>query len=95
MSVRLADLSRPHSTAGVDGVSVVVSAPPDGAMIRHLRADEIAAARAAALQVRRPDTAEVASAPVVSTPMEVSAPAEPEPGLLESLVGGILGFLFG
>ena len=39
------------SSAGLDGVMAVVSAPSNGALIRQLRADEVAAARAAALAV--------------------------------------------
>jgi len=57
--------------------------------------DEIAAARAAALDVRQPVAAEVASVSAVATSMEVSAPPASEPGFLDGLVGAVLGFLFG
>jgi hypothetical protein len=66
-------------------------------MISRLRIEELAAARAAALDVRRPATAAVATAavPTPAPTMEVAAAPEAEPGLLESVVSGILGFLFG
>ena len=87
--------SRPESSAGIDGVTVVVSAPRDGALLRQLRADELAAARAAALVVNRPVAAQTATATTASAQMEVSAPPAAEPGLLDGLVGAVLGFLFG
>jgi uncharacterized protein YkwD len=97
MPVRIDTLARPHSSAGIDGVAVVVSAPADDVMISRLRSEELAAARAAALEVRQPASAQGATA-TTATPaasMEVTTAAEPEPGLLESVVNGILGFLFG
>ena len=45
--------TRPTSSAGIDGVAEVVSAPSGRALVRHLRADEIAASRASALVVNR------------------------------------------
>jgi uncharacterized protein YkwD len=87
--------ARPESTAGIDGVAVVVSAPPDGALLRQLRTDEMAAARATALVVTRPIAAQAMTAAVPSARMEVTAPPAPEPGLFDGLVGAVLGFLFG
>jgi uncharacterized protein YkwD len=87
--------ARPESSAGLDGVSVVVSSPPDGALLRQLRADELAAARATALVVTRPIAARTSTAEVTSAEMEVSAPPASERGLLDGLVGAVLGFLFG
>jgi hypothetical protein len=87
--------SRPRSTAGIDGVSVVVSAPADGVLRTHLRADEVAAARSAALAVTRPAVAQLATVDAPAEAMEVSAAPPAEPGLLEGIVGAVLGFLFG
>ena len=86
---------RPESSAGIDGVTVVVTAPSDGALLRQLRADELAAARATALVVNRPLVAQTATATTASAEMEVSAPPATEPGLFDGLVGAVLGFLFG
>jgi uncharacterized protein YkwD len=87
--------ARPESSAGIDGVTAVVSAPSNGALLRQLRADEVAAARAAALLVTRPVAAQPMAATAASVQMEVSAPPAAEPGLFEGLVGAVLGFLFG
>ena len=87
--------ARPESSAGLDGVMAVVSAPSNGALIRQLRADEVAAARAAALAVTRPVAAQPMTATTASAQMEVSAPPTAEPGLLDGFVGAVLGFLFG
>ena len=87
--------TRPESSAGIDGVMAVVSAPSNGALMRQLRADELAAARAAALAVTRPVAAQPMTATAPSAPMEVSAPPTAEPGLFDGLVGAVLGFLFG
>ena len=74
--------ARPESTAGIDGVAEVVSAPSDGALLRHLRADEVAAARAAALDVNRPLVAQAQPAAETDpAAMEVSAPPAAEAGL--------------
>jgi len=93
--VNMSAPARPESSAGIDGVTVVVSAPSDGALLRQLRADEMAAARATALVVNRPLVAQTATATTASAEMEVSAPPAAEPGLLDGLVGAVLGFLFG
>jgi hypothetical protein len=87
--------TRPRSSEGLDGVNLVVSAPTNGVVQLHLRADEIATARAAALDVRQPVTAQAATVSAVATPMEVSAAPASEPGFLDGLVGAVLGFLFG
>jgi uncharacterized protein YkwD len=87
--------ARPQSSAGLDGVTVVVSSPPDGALLRQLRADELAAARATALVVTRPIAAQAMTAEVTPAEMEVSAAPASESGLLDGLVGAVLGFLFG
>jgi uncharacterized protein YkwD len=95
--VNMSAPARPESSAGIDGVTVVVSAPSDGALLRQLRADELATARAAALVVNRPVAVQTATATMASASaqMEVSAPPASEPGLLDGLVGAVLGFLFG
>ena len=91
--VNMSAPARPESSAGIDGVTVVVSAPSDGTLLRQLRADELAAARATALVVNRP--VQTATAAMASAQMEVSASPAAEPGLLDGLVGAVLGFLFG
>ena len=87
--------ARPTSSAGIDGVAVVVSSPSDDAVVRHLRVDEIAAARSAALEVTRPAIAQTQTVSAATASMEVSAAPPDEPGLLEGIVGAVLGFLFG
>ena len=87
--------ARPESSAGIDGVMAVVSAPSNGALLRQLRADELAAARAAALAVTRPVAAQSMTPTKASAQMEVSAPPAAEPGLLDGFVGAVLGFLLG
>ena len=95
LAVRIDGLARPHSTAGIDGVAVVVSRPTDARVTARLMEDERMAPRTTALAAVRAMAASPASTAAVSTPMQVSAPDEPQPGLLESVVGGILAFLFG
>jgi uncharacterized protein YkwD len=87
--------ARPTSSEGLDGVNVVVSAPTSGKLLLHLRADEVAATRASALEVTAPVAAEPLTTSAVTAPMEVSAPPPSESGFLEGLVGAVLGFLFG
>jgi uncharacterized protein YkwD len=85
---------RPVSRAGIDGVAVVVSAPSVDGMIARLRVEEASAIRSAALDVTAPATSAAPAGPATAA-MQVSAPAETEPGVLESIVGAVLGFLFG
>jgi uncharacterized protein YkwD len=87
--------ARPRSSAGIDGVALVVSAPADTAIRLHLRADELAAARASALAVTRPLAAPTVTTTAATAPMEVSAAPPAERGFLDGLVGAVLGFLFG
>lgn len=87
--------ARPSSSAGIDGVSAIVSAPGATALMRQLRADEVAATRAAALMVTRPATATLAAAAGPASSMEIAAPPEAEPGFLDGIFGAVLGFLFG
>jgi uncharacterized protein YkwD len=86
---------RPVSTAGLDGVSVVVSAPDRHRTVARPWIEETSAGQAATLAVTRPTTTADAPDAAESVAMQVSAPPEPEPGLLESIVGAVLGFLFG
>ncbi|MDQ2674925.1 MAG: CAP domain-containing protein [Chloroflexota bacterium] len=94
-TVKMDAPARPVSTAGLDGVSTLVSAPPapeaepvalDFAM-RH-SPDEMAAARLATL-------AAMADAAEASAGLQVQAATEPEPGLLDGFVAAVIGFLFG
>jgi uncharacterized protein YkwD len=93
--VRMGAPARPESSAGIDGVNVVVSAPAKGVLMLRLRADELAAARAVALEVSQPVGDQPVTAAVAAAPMEVSAPPASEAGFLDGLVGAVLGFLFG
>lgn len=87
--------ARPRSTTGIDGVGTVVSAPRGTALGAHLRADEIAAVRAAAMPATSGTvTASAPTAATAAAPLEVTA-VEPEPSVFEGIVGAILGFLFG
>jgi len=92
--VRMDAPQRPVSTVGVDGVAVVVSAPTRGSTIHLLFVDEPWAAAVAAPAVTDATTA-AAEAAAPATAMQVDAPAESEPSVLESIVGALLGFLFG
>lgn len=89
--VEMAAPRRPVSTAGLDGVSTVVSAPGRAEMAMHLRADEIAAARVASV----PSAEKAAAATLTRGGMEVSAAATATAGPLDGLIGAVLGFLFG
>jgi hypothetical protein len=80
---------RPVSTAGLDGVAKLVSAPPFDLAARH-QFDEVAAARVASRLAAAEPVEEV-----VVTDLEVLAADEPEPGFLDSLVTAVVGFLFG
>ena len=87
----MASPRRPVSTAGLDGVATVVSAPGGVGIAAHLRADEIAAARLASL----PASDKAPTAIMTRGPMEVSAASTAPVGLLDGFVGAVLGFLFG
>jgi hypothetical protein len=86
---------RPVSTAGLDGVSTLVSEPPAPAAepvaldfaMRHTPG-EMAAARLASL-------AALADGAQASADLEVQAADAPEPGLLDGFVAAVMGFLFG
>lgn len=82
---------RPASTVGLDGVATPVSAPERTNATAHVPIDEVAA--------EWPANARAADKPPVTVmtrgQMEVSAAAPASAGLVESLVGAILGFLFG
>jgi uncharacterized protein YkwD len=94
-TVKMDAPARPVSTAGLDGVSTLVSALPAAApepvaldfAMRHTP-DEMAAARLASL-------AAVADAAEASADLEVRPADAPEPGLLDGFVAAIIGFLFG
>jgi hypothetical protein len=89
--VEMAAPQRPVSTAGLDGVATVVSAPGGASTAAHLRADETAAARVASL----PASEKAPTAIMTRGPMEVSAASTAPVGLLDGFVGAVLGFLFG
>lgn len=89
---------RPTSTAGLDGIASRISRPSTAEnLATRLLLEERAAERAARLAVTVSSDAELA-APGAATDtlaVEVSAADEPEPGVLESIVGAVIGFLFG
>jgi uncharacterized protein YkwD len=89
--VEMAAPRRPVSTAGLDGVATIVSAPGSARMAAHLRADEIAATRLASL----PASEKVPTAIMTRGHMEVSAASTAPVGLLDGFFGAVLGFLFG
>ena len=85
---------RPVSSAGLDGASVIVLSStqrPD--LATRLQVDEIAAARAAALVVTSPPTER--PDPDVAADLEVTAGSAGDVGLLEGILGAVIGFLFG
>jgi uncharacterized protein YkwD len=89
---------RPTSTAGLDGVASRISRPSSAEnLTTRLLLEERAAERAARLTVTASNDAEVARAGAATDTLavEVSAASEPEPGVLESIVGAVIGFLFG
>jgi uncharacterized protein YkwD len=82
---------RPVSTAGLDGVATLVSAPASFDLAARHQLDEIAAARYARLVAE--SAAEEAA--IEATDLQVTAADEPDPGLLDGLVAAVIGFLFG
>jgi hypothetical protein len=73
---------------------VVVSSPSTVDLADRLRIDEIAAARAGAATLTKEAAKETGPANARGD-LEVTAATTPEAGLLEGLVGAVLGFLFG
>jgi uncharacterized protein YkwD len=91
---------RPTSTAGIDGVATVVSTPNRADLTARHRVDETAAERAARMPM--PVAAPAVAVTAASTAdvdadlaLGVTASKPAEPGLLEGIVGAIVGFLFG
>ena len=85
--------ARPVSTAGLDGVSELVTAAPRAAVATRIMIDELPAAATAGTAGT---TASKAPADVmVRADMQVTTAAQPPAGLVESVVGAVLGFLFG
>ena len=90
---------RPVSSVGLDGRSVVVSATPRGIELAiWLQAEWLLFEQAA------PGLAAVAAAPAerpggddddAEPELQVQADVPPEPGLLEGIIGAVIGFLFG
>jgi uncharacterized protein YkwD len=92
--VQVAAPVRPVSSAGLDGVATPVVAPSIAVdLVTHHQLDELAAKRAGT-PTAQPVPA-VAAAPPLPATLAVQAPAAPESGLLDSIVGAVLGFLFG
>ena len=90
--VAVAAPRRPVSTAGIDGVATTVSTPRATTLATHLRADEIAAVRAASM----PTFAKAAPDTIARrVDLEVTAAPPVEANVIEGLVGAVLGFLFG
>ncbi|MGZ8562725.1 MAG: CAP domain-containing protein [Candidatus Limnocylindria bacterium] len=86
---------RPVSSAGLDGASVVVAAPARRIdLATRLRIDEIAAERVAALATATP-AADQPPAADAGTDLEVRADQPAEDGLIEGIIGAVIGFLFG
>ena len=81
---------RPASSAGLDGVAVVVSAPASVDLVARLTLEETAALRVAEMAAEMQAVRTVAQAS-----LEVTAAPTSEPGLVEGIVGAVLGFLFG
>jgi hypothetical protein len=81
--------TRPTSTAGLDGVATLVTAavapPADDALTAHVPVDERTASAAADKPVDH----------MTRGDMEIRAAAAPSAGVLEGIVGAIVGFLFG
>jgi uncharacterized protein YkwD len=91
--VSVAVPTRPVSTAGLDGVAVVVrDAGGSRLTARHL-VDEVSASRIAALDGRATVAVPLA-AEAATGEMEVTAPTS-TPGFFEGIVGALLGLLFG
>ena len=99
--VSVAAPRRPTSSAGLDGVTSVVSSPFRAPLTARHMADERAADRLARMPaplVAGPVTtpeAPAADVAAAASDLAVSAPAPAEPGLLDGIVGAIVGFLFG
>ena len=84
---------RPVSTAGLDGLAMVVRDAAADRLTGRLMVDEAAAARSVALR----DTATASASSAAEVPaaeLEVTA-ASPAPGFFEGIVGALLGILFG
>jgi uncharacterized protein YkwD len=90
---------RPTSTAGMDGVATRISRSTYADdLATRLVLPERAAERAARLVVSRPAAADDmadAAADADTLAVEVTTATEPESGLFESIVGAVIGFLFG
>jgi uncharacterized protein YkwD len=91
--VRVDAPRRPVSTAGLDGTRTLVSAPRSFDLASRLRVDEVAAARAASMTAAMTPKEPVVA--VAHGEMEIEAAGTPPGGLLEGVVGAVLGFLFG
>ena len=89
---------RPVSAAGLDGSSVVVSAPARRVdLATRLQIEEIAAAQAAALVITTAAAVDEATTADAGTELdlEVRADQRAETGLIEGIIGAVIGFLFG
>lgn len=95
--VTVASPTRPTSSAGLDGIATRVSPAVHLAdpATRH-QLEERAAARTGRLMIAGQAIAAAAAvAPTTPVALEVAASAAPEPGLVESILGAFIGFLFG
>ena len=86
---------RPTSTAGLDGVAEVISSPTTDELADRLRVYELAESRAAAAATSAGTAAKETGPALARGGLEVTAASTPEAGLLEGLVGAVIGFLFG
>ena len=90
---------RPVSSAGVDGASIVVAAKPRGIeLATWLRAEWLLAEQAVpalAAAAAAPAEAHADDDAAADHELEVRADAPAEPGLLEGIIGAVIGFLFG
>jgi uncharacterized protein YkwD len=88
---------RPVSSAGLDGASIVVAAKPRGVeLATWLQAEWLLVEQASPALTASVPVDKAADAGDDAEPeLEVRAAAPAEPGLLEGIIGAVIGFLFG
>ena len=89
---------RPVSSAGIDGTSVTVAAPPWRLdLTSRLQIEELTAARGAAPSAAAPaaDRTTAAAEWDAEIDLQVRADEPAEVGLIEGIIDSVIGFLFG